>query len=247
MATSDEDKDRDEDEDRDDVDEGAAGEDGPGDDDAARDEGGEEEEEAAAKKPERAEGAKPAAAKAPPRPAEPPRPPPSAGLGKSVSLFVLVVGGLSLLMLVLGSERGGGPAAPPKWSDGQTVDVDITLVSTDRTDLACSSGTEIKGLHCGFESQSKRWSKGDVNDDSKLLRPYSTTNSINMLAAGVWSQPVLAPDKLPSSRFTIKCKFTVAGKMPRADVRWHEGEGWNNVTDWYTGTVSNCQMGTIQK
>jgi len=71
-------------------------------------------------------------------------------------------------------------------------------------------------------------------------------NNFNFLAAGVWSEPVLAPDKLPSTRFTIKCKFTVAGKMPRADVRWHAGEGWNNVTDWYAGAVSNCTMGTIQ-
>lgn len=235
MATSDEDKSNDEAEDRDDEGEGKGGE-----------EGGEEEAAAEEEKPAaKAESAKPARV-ATGKPVEAPRPPPSAGLGKSVSLFVLVVGGLSLAMLVLGSERGGGQAAAPKWNEGQTVDVDITLVSTDRTDLACASGTEIKGLHCAYESQSKKWSKGDANDEKKTLRPYSTTTSINMLAAGVWSEAVLAPDKLPSSRFTLKCKFNVAGKMPRADVRWHEGEGWNNVTDWYTGTVSDCKMGPIQ-
>lgn len=235
MATSDEDKDRDEAGERDEAGDG----DEPG--EGGEDEAAEEQKPAPAKasavKPVVAAVAKPSAA---------PRPPPTAGLGKSVSLFVLVVGGLSLLMLVLGSERGTGPAAPPKWNEGQTVDVDITLVSTDRTDLACASGTEIKGLHCGFESQNKRWSKGDANDDKKTLRPYSTVTSVNMLAAGVWSEPALAADKLPSSRFTIKCKFTVAGKMPRADVRWHEGEGWNNVTDWYTGHVSDCKIGTVQ-
>jgi hypothetical protein len=254
MATSEKETDRDEDEDRDDAGESAGEGDAP--DDGADDQGSggddadepvEEKKPAPAKssaKPAKADAAKPARGVVAKVAA--PVPPPSAGLGKSVSLFVLVVGGLSLLMLVLGSERGGGPAQAPKWSDGQTVEVDITLVSTDRSDLACASGTEIKGLHCGYEATSKRWSKGDPNDDKKTLRPYSTTNSINMLAAGVWSEPVLAPDKLPGSRFSIKCKFTVAGKMPRADVRWHEGEGWNNVTDWYTGHVSDCKMGTVQ-
>lgn len=246
MATSDEDKNRDEDEARDDAGDGEGDEPGEGDAGGGEEEAAAEEKPApkASAKPAKAEGGK-AAAK-PPAPRAAAAPPPSAGLGKSVALFVMVVGGLSLLMLVLGNEPRGGPAGPPKWNDGQTVDVDITLVSTDRTDLACASGTEIKGLHCGFESTSKRWSKGDPNDDKKTLRPYSTVNNINMLAAGVWSEPALAADKLPGSRFSIKCKFTVAGKMPRADVRWHEGEGWNNVTDWYTGHVSDCKMGTIQ-
>ncbi|MBK8255292.1 MAG: hypothetical protein IPK82_21865 [Polyangiaceae bacterium] len=173
-------------------------------------------------------------------------PPPTAGLGKAVALFITVVGGLSLAMLLLGAERGGGGPAAPKWNEGQTVDVEITLVSTDRQDLACASGTEIKGLHCGFESQGKRWSKGDPADDKKTLRPYSTTNNINFFAAGVWAEPALAADKLPGSRFSVKCKFAVEGKMPRADVRWHEGEGWNNVTDWYAGAVSDCKIGTVQ-
>lgn len=173
------------------------------------------------------------------------RPPPTAGLGKSVTLFVGVVAGISLLMLALGNERGQQGTAPPKWKEGEKVDVEITLVSTDRQDLACASGTEINGLHCANESQGKRWSKGDPNDDKKMLKPYSTTNGINFLAAGVWTDPGL-PEKLPNSRFTLKCKLEVAKKMPRADVRWHEGEGWNSVTDWYAGSVSECKMGTVQ-
>ncbi|MEZ4301527.1 MAG: hypothetical protein R3B70_41720 [Polyangiaceae bacterium] len=261
MATADDDKDRDEAEDQDEAgDDEAGSEDAAGDDDANDspadnaasddgddgDDGADEPEEAAAKAPPVTKAAPPAAAKPPAAGAAPPRPAPSAGLGKSVGLFVAVVGGLSLAMLVLGSERGGGGPQAPKWSDGQTVDVDITLVSTDRQDLACASGTELKGLHCGFEAPNKRWTKGDPNDDSKTLRPYSTTNAINFFAAGVWSQPALAPDKLPGTRFAVKCKLTIAGKMPRADVRWHEGEGWNNVTDWYTGSVSDCKIGSVQ-
>lgn len=259
-SSDEDDKNKDEAEDGDDADE-AAGEDKDGGTDDEGNEGGEEEEASAAApaKSETVKGASSKAASAKARTPDAPvargvtaaRPdaskaPPAAGLGKSVLLFVVVVGGLSLLMLALGAERGGGAAAPPKWNEGQSVDVDITLVSTDKTDLACASGTEVKGLHCGFESQGKRWTKGDAADDKKVLRPYSTTNNINMLAAGVWSEPALAGDKMPGARFTFKCKFNVIGKMPRADVRWHEGEGWNNVTDWYTGSVSDCKIGSVQ-
>lgn len=179
-------------------------------------------------------------------PAKAPAPPPSAGLGKSVSLFVGVVGGISLLMLLLGGERGvAGPAAP-QWKEGDTVEVDVTLVSTDRQELACASGTELKGLHCGFESQGKRWSKGDPNDDKKTLRPYSTTNGINFLGAGLWTDAGLTEGKLPTTRFAVKCKLNVAGKMPRADVRWREGESFNSVTDWFTGSVSDCKLSSVQ-
>lgn len=175
-----------------------------------------------------------------------PAPPPSAGLGKSVSLFIGVVGGISLLMLLLGGERGvAGPAAP-QWKEGDSVDVDVTLVSTDRQELACASGTELKGLHCGFESQGKRWSKSDPNDDKKTLRPYSTTNGINFLGAGLWTDPGLADGKLPTTRFAVKCKLNVAGKMPRADVRWREGESFNSVTDWFAGSVSDCKLSSVQ-
>jgi hypothetical protein len=261
-SSDEDDKNKDEAEDRDDVDE-AAGEDKDGGGDDEGSEGGEEEEAAAAAEPAKSETVKGASSKAASAKARTPdapvargvkaapkvdasKAPPAAGLGKSVLLFVVVVGGLSLLMLALGAERGGSAAAPPKWNEGQSVDVDITLVSTDKTDLACASGTEVKGLHCGFESQGKRWTKGDAADDKKILRPYSTTNNINMLAAGVWSEPALAGDKMPGARFTFKCKFNVVGKMPRADVRWHEGEGWNNVTEWYTGSVSDCKIGSVQ-
>jgi hypothetical protein len=259
MATSDED---DKDDDKGDEHENAEEreeEEGDEKDEADEKEEGEEEESATAKpaaKEAKPAASKPAAAKpAAARPARPKaegreevaaRPPPSAGLGKSVMLFVLVVGGIALLMLVLGAERGGGGPVIPQWKEGQQVEIDITLVSTDRQDLACASGTEMKGMHCGFETQARRWSKGDPNDDKATLRPYSTTANVNFLGAGVWSEPALLPDKLPNTRFSVKCKFDVAGKMPRADVRWHEGEGWNNVTDWYVGKVSDCKMSSIQ-
>ena len=256
MATSSDDDDKDKANDGEEpTAEGAAG---AGDDDKAPDDEAAEEDTAPAKrsaklaKEKASSAAPPAAAAAAKKPAggpsrqDPPKPPPSAGLGKSVMLFVMVVGSITLLMLLLGSERGmSGPAAPT-WKEGDTVDVDITLVSTDKQDLACASGGEVKGFHCGFESQGKRWTKSDPADEKKTLRPYSTTTGINFLAAGVWSDPALSGE-LPKTRFAVTCKLNVAGKMPRADVRWHEGEGWNSVNDWYTGDVSACKLSSIQK
>lgn len=167
----------------------------------------------------------------------------AAGLGKTLGLFVGVVGAIALLIMLVGAERAGS-TPEPKWKVGDTVDVELTLVSTDKSDLACASGTEVGGKHCAFESQNKPWSKGNTTDD-KTLKPYATVERVNLLAAGVWSQPVLEKE-MPKSRFSLKCKYAVEGKMPRADVRWREGEGWAGVNEWYVGAVSDCKVASSQ-
>lgn len=237
MATSDEDKSKDEAEDRDDEPEGSGGEE-------SGEEGGEDEAAEEEKPAAKASSAKPAkvATGKPARPRARRRRPGSASPCRcSCWSWAASRRRCSCSAASAAAARRRPPSGTRARRSTST-----SPSSTDRTDLACASGTEIKGLHCAYESQSKKWSKGDPADEKKTLRPDSTTTSINMLAAGVWSEAVVAPDKVPSSRFTLKCKFNVAGKMPRADVRWHEGEGWNNVTDWYTGTVSDCKMGPIQ-
>src|SRR5262249_40866412 len=106
-------------------------------------------------------------------------------LGKSMVLFIGIVGILLLGFAFLAREQ---PAEPVKqrWTPGQTVDVEITLVRSDRQELACASTEEIAGRHCGFEANNKAWSKGDNNDDKKLFKPYTTTDRMQFVAAGLW-------------------------------------------------------------
>lgn len=134
--------------------------------------------------------------------------------------------------------------AAPKidWKPGQTVDVELTLVATDKADLACAASAEVGGKHCEFESKTKPWSKGESKDDKIVLKPYNTTNKTPLLAAGLWSQPALA-NNLPQGRFSVKCKFAVEGTVTNPSVRWQQGKNWFDESfGWPTGTLSNCTL-----
>lgn len=245
------------DKERDDRDEEERDEDeAPKDDEGSDDEPAEEEEKpkkaepkpapkAAAKPASKAE-AKPAAkAQAKPGAKKQPYAPPKeqaqgGGIGKSLILFVIVFGGLAAAFAFLGREDSSGPAKP-KWTVGQTIDVELTLVKDDAKNLSCASSEEIGGKHCAFESQQKTWSKGST-DDKSTYKPYTTTDRIQFVAAGVWSEPALAPDKLPPSRFAAKCKLKIDGKFSKLDVRWDQTGAWYPNADWFAGSVSSCVL-----
>lgn len=169
------------------------------------------------------------------------RPPQGSSLGKSMILFGVIVAGLVGLFYVLGREE---QQAPPnmKWNVGQTVDVEITLVKNDRNELACAAADEVAGRHCAFESAAKPWTKGDVNDDTKLLKPYTTTDRAQFTAAGVWSEAALAADKIPASRFSLKCRYKIEGKLKNMSVRWEQTGQWFPNNEWFAGSVSECKV-----
>jgi hypothetical protein len=182
-------------------------------------------------------GTKPARRRAPP-------PPKGGSLAKSLVLFVVILGGLAVVFKLLGGgveEGGAGPVPAPKWNNGQVVDVEITLVPSDAKDLACASAQNVEGKHCQFESQGKAF--GTQPDDKHMLKPYTTTDRIQFVAAGLWSDPGMAPSKLPATRFSVKCKYKVEGKVTKPAVRWSESGQWfQNPNDWYAGSVSGCTL-----
>lgn len=168
-------------------------------------------------------------------------PPRGASLGKSILLFVLVVGGLSAGFAILGRED----TTPPKWNVGQVLDLDVTLVPSDARNLTCATAEEITGRHCAFESEGKPWTKGDVTDDKTLLRPYTTTNGIQFFGAGIWSDAGMSPTILPAdeARFTARCKYKVEGFVKRGKVRWAPGGPWFEWNDPHAaGTLSDCKV-----
>lgn len=162
-------------------------------------------------------------------------------LGKSMILFVVIIGGLAAGMAMLSREEQQVPPTM-KWKVGETVDVEITLVKNDRNELACAAADEIAGRHCAFESATKPWSKGDLNDDTKLLKPYTTTDRAQFIAAGVWSEAALAPDKIPASRFSLKCRYKIDGKLKNMSVRWEQTGQWFPNNEWFAGSVSDCKV-----
>jgi hypothetical protein len=193
-------------------------------------------------------------------------------VGKSVIVFIVIIsGGFSFLPAARPKRSSAGPLSPkstahpselppvaphpvpdpppqaprvsrPRWSAGETVNVEITLVPDDRNGLSCSASDEIAGKHCAFEAIDKAWSKGYTTDDKKLFKPYTTVGHVQFVAAGMWSQPELAPDRLPFKRFSVKCKYRVDRLLKNLAVRWRPTEQWYLQEEWYAGSVSDCKL-----
>ncbi len=84
--------------------------------------------------------------------------------------------------------------------------------------------------------------EGRLDDDKKLLKPYTTTNGAELLAAGLWSEPALTAN-LPATRFSVKCKYMVEGKLKKPSIRWAQDRPWyDNGGEWYSGVVSGCTI-----
>jgi hypothetical protein len=166
---------------------------------------------------------------------------PSGSLGKSVALFFVIVIGLGAGFAILGREPPQ-EVSKPKWKVGEMADVEVTLVRSDRQDLACASAEEVAGKHCAFEAQNKPFGKGDPNDDKTILKPYTTMDRVQFTAAGLWVDPGMAPDKLPATRFSVKCKYKVEGSLKNVAVRWEQTGQWYPQNDWYAGTISDCKL-----
>jgi hypothetical protein len=144
-----------------------------------------------------------------------------------------------------GKNAGRAAAPPANWKEGQLVDVEITVLPEDKDNLACASTLEVAGRHCAFESATAPWSKpseAGAEEDKHLLKPYATTGKERFLAAGLWSEPSLAAG-LPSKRFTVKCKYSVEGKLKGPNIRWGKTGPWRQMgNDWYSGVVTDCKV-----
>lgn len=204
------------------------------DQDPTTDEAPEEAEEAPAPRPARAAASR-ARAAAPARG--------GSSYSKNLIVFVVVLGALAAGFAYLGKDSGPQVVKAPKWKTGETVDVEITLVAKDATELACASPDEVAGKHCAFEAQGKAWTKGPSTDDKTLLKPYTTTNRIQFAAAGLWSEPALSGANLPKNRFSVKCKYKVEGELKKPAIRWASDGPWYPADkEWYAGTVSGCEL-----
>jgi hypothetical protein len=138
-------------------------------------------------------------------------------------------------------------------TEGQEVDVAITLVSTDAKALACASTEEIQGRHCEYSSHSERWTKSAPSGRSAAadtLAPYKTTDDILLLVPALFSDPALVerlaidPPTFGQEhiRFVANCKMHVDAKMKEVDVRWATNGQWFPQRDVPIGVVRGCWL-----
>lgn len=128
------------------------------------------------------------------------------------------------------------------------IEVDITLVSSDRDDLACGLKREVSGLRCAFLDDGKDMSQ-DISADHTLA-PYLTKSRQLFLIPNLFGQPALAQryekeathgtQRTKLKRFTAHCELTLVEKVQDVSVRWTRKSKMDRFGDGWVAQVKQC-------
>lgn len=156
----------------------------------------------------------------------------------------LIVAAVVIVGAALAMQRS--PQSPAVAGD--TVAADITLITSDRTDVDCSAAAALEPYHCGYTDENLAW-KGD---EQKKLKPFFTVDRHLYLIPGLFLQPAVqerykaeppegkARDTL--KRFTAKCNLKIAGKLGGVKVRWLATGAWSNPEEVEVATIIDCKV-----
>jgi hypothetical protein len=136
------------------------------------------------------------------------------------------------------------PSGPPP---GTIVDAELTLITSDRSDVACVSTKTFDSFACGFSADAVPRHV----EERDTLRPYMTADRHVYLIPGLFLQPALArryqsePPTVPRERlrrFTAKCKLKKAGQLEGFKLRWAETGAWSEPQNADVVTVVACEV-----
>jgi len=151
---------------------------------------------------------------------------------------VLVCIGFGVWLVFAWSGYGERYAAAMEgWRIGGTHLVEISIVPEDRENLACASDATFGPVRCAYSL-----SRPPENVPLEhTLSPYNTVRGQILVAAGMWTQPVLKTT-MPRGRFTVVCNFHVLGAM-RPQLRWAKKGRFDPLKDSVAaGTLSDCEI-----
>ena len=110
------------------------------------------------------------------------------------------------------------------------VELTIRVAPNDATKLACDAEQVVDGLRCEHEVGKDKSAK----PPSDVLVPLLTKEDVSLLAADLWSQPIIQ-DKLAQGEkqpsFNLKCKMEMAGTMDNAKINWGT-DSWMEIKSW---------------
>ncbi|HEY4188337.1 MAG TPA: hypothetical protein VGP07_24905 [Polyangia bacterium] len=155
----------------------------------------------------------------------------------------LVVGIAAIVAGSLWSWRGKVGGAKP-------VDAPITLVTSDREDLACALDRAIGKYKCEFSAPGQRWSDAPAAKDR--LAPYFTVDRQLYLVPGLFEQPALAaryqsesPQGRPRDklrRFVARCKLRLVEKVDGLKTRWLVGGNFGPSDGAWVAEPEDCKV-----
>lgn len=156
----------------------------------------------------------------------------------------LIVAGAAVVGLVVWNWRGRvlGP--------GSTIDASISLVTSDRDDLACASDRTFGRYRCEFRAPGVRWP--DPPAPADRLAAYYTTDQRLFVIAGLFQQPAVAaryaaeaPGDLPRDqrpRFSARCRLKLVGELHNFQARWLAQGEWGPEDQAWVALASDCSV-----
>jgi hypothetical protein len=128
-----------------------------------------------------------------------------------------------------------------------TVEAQLTLITSDRDQVACASDRTVGAYACGFDGAGKPRSL--VERDT--LRPYMTVDRRVYVIPGLFLQPNLErryaaePGNAPRERlrrFSAKCVLKRVGELGGFKLRWDEKGAWSEPQTADVVTVETCEI-----
>jgi hypothetical protein len=161
----------------------------------------------------------------------------------------IVLAAVAVIAIAVWTLRGrssGGSAGSATGAGSEA----ISLVTTDRDDLACASDKAFGRYRCEFRAPGVPWP--DPPAPADRLAGYFTMDQKLMVVAGLFEQPALAaryaqeePRKLPRDqrpRFSASCQLKVIDHLHDFQTRWLKTGDWNHQDDAPVAVPSDCKI-----
>jgi hypothetical protein len=165
------------------------------------------------------------------------------GLSRGKIFLGLIIAAIVIFAAYFATRR----ISPNAAAILRTTSADITLVTSDRSDVACVSLKGFQGYYCGFSTEIVNWQ----GDEQNKLAPYYTVDRHQYLIPGLFLEPAIRdryqselPNKPPEKlrRFTAHCQIKIIGKLAGVRTHWRVNTAWGNPEDIEVGTVSGCKI-----
>jgi hypothetical protein len=135
-------------------------------------------------------------------------------------------------------------------SKSATVAASITLVTTDRDDLACASERTFGKYRCEFKAPGVAWP--DPPTPENRLAGYYTVEQQLYVIPGLFLQPALAKryaeeqaKNLPRDqrpRFNVNCQLQLTEHIRDFQTRWVKGGDFGHQDDAWVAIPSDCNI-----
>jgi hypothetical protein len=149
----------------------------------------------------------------------------------------VLVGLVGVGSLLLFSVRGRGAAA------GDIISASITLVPSDRGELACALAENVGPYRCAFSDGTSQSVPAPAVENT--LTPCLTTARAPFLVAGLFEEPTVRnylSTSTDDQRFTAVCSLKLVASVPAYAVRFRADAAWGKAGPAWVAQPLSCRV-----